>query len=64
MQVTRAPADVLATFSRRYREYYGDCLPGVYAVREDPYEERSPREGELEGAVEVFVILRERYKPF
>lgn len=64
MQVTRTPADVLATLSRRYREHYGDRLSGVYAVPEDPYEERSPTEGELEGAVEVFVILREPYEPF
>ena len=64
MQVTRTPADVLATLSRRYREHYGDRLAGVYAVPEDPYEDRSPTEGELEGAVEVFVVLREPYEPF
>ena len=64
MQVTRTPADVLATLSRRYREHYGDRLAGVYAVPEDPYEGLSPTEGELEGAVEVFVVLREPYEPF
>jgi hypothetical protein len=64
MQVTRTPADVLATLSRRYREHYGDRLAGVYAVPEDPYEERAPTENELEGAVEVFVVLKEPYEPF
>ena len=64
MQVTRTPADVLATLSRRYREHYGDRLAGVYAVPRDPYEERSPTEGELEGSVEVFVVLQEPYEPF
>ena len=64
MQTTRTPADVLATLSRHYREHYGDRLAGVYAVPRDPYEERSPTEGELEGSVEVFVVLQEPYEPF
>ena len=54
----------MATLSRRYREHCGDRLAGVYAVPEDPYEDRSPTEGELEGAVEVSVVLREPYEPF
>jgi hypothetical protein len=43
MQVTRTPADVLATLSRRYREHYGDRLVGIYAVPEFPFADEGPR---------------------
>jgi hypothetical protein len=66
MQVTRTPADVLATFSRRYREHYGDRLVGIFAVPEFPFSDEGPGDGgDDDGrAIEVVVILQEPYDPF
>lgn len=65
MQVTRTPADVLATLSRRYREHYGDRLVGIYAVPEFPFSDEGP-EGEDDDvrAIEVVVILKGPYDHF
>lgn len=65
MQVTRSPADVLVTLSRRYRDHYGDRLTGVYAVPEFPFSDEEP-EGEDDDvrAIEVVAILKEPYEPF
>jgi hypothetical protein len=65
MQVTRTPADVLATLSRRYREHYGDRLMGIYAVPEFPFSDEGP-EGEDDEvrAIEVLVILQGPYDHF
>ena len=41
MQVTRTPADVLATLSSRYREHYGERL-GIYAVPDFPLSDEGP----------------------
>ena len=65
MQVTRTPADVLATLSRRYREYYGDRVVGIYAVPEFPFSDEGPG-GDADDvrAIEVVVILQDPYDPF
>ncbi|MEF8817792.1 MAG: hypothetical protein V5A20_08985 [Salinibacter sp.] len=66
MQVTRTPADVLATLSRRYREHYGDRLVGIYAVPEFPFSDDTPEKTEDDDvrAIEVLVILHGPYDPF
>ncbi|MFP4228168.1 MAG: hypothetical protein ACLFTE_04980 [Salinivenus sp.] len=66
MQVTRTPADVLATLSRRYREHYGDRLVGIYAVPEFPFSDEGIEETEDDDvrAIEVLVILHDPYDPF
>ncbi|MCS4158900.1 hypothetical protein [Salinibacter ruber] len=66
MQVTRTPADVLATLSRRYREHYGDRLVGIYAVPELPFSDEGPEETEDDDvrAIEILVILQGPYDHF
>lgn len=65
MHVTRTPADVLATLSRRYREHYGDRLVAIYAVPEFPFSDEGPGgEDDDVRAIEVVVILGEPYEPF
>jgi hypothetical protein len=66
MQITRTPADVLASVSRRYRKHYGDRLAGVYAVPEFPFSDDAPEaeDGDDVQAIEVVVILRGEYEPF
>lgn len=65
MQVTRTPAEVLATPSRRYREHYGKRLVGIYAVPEFPFTDEGP-EGDDDDvrAIEVVVILQGPYEHF
>ena len=64
MQVTRTPADVLATLSRRYREHYGVRL-GIYAVPEFPFSDEGP-EGKDDdvSVIEVVVVLQGPYDHF
>ena len=66
MHVTRTPADVLATLSRRYREHYGDRLVGIYAVPEFPFSDEGPEETEDDDvrATEILVILQGPYDHF
>ncbi len=65
MQVTRTPADVLATLSRRYREHYGNRIVGIYAVPEFPFSDEGPGDEEDDvRAVEVVVILHGPYDHF
>ncbi len=66
MQVTRTPADILATLSRRYREHYGDRLIEIYAVPEFPFSDEGPEETEDDDvrAIEVVVLLEGPYDPF
>jgi hypothetical protein len=65
MQVTRTPADILATLSRRYREHYGERLAGIYAVPEFPFSDEGPeREDDDVNVIEVVVILQGPYDHF
>lgn len=64
MQVTRTPADVLATRSRRYQEKYGDRAVEIYTVPEDPYEPRSEEKEEYMGGIDVVIAFRESHDLF
>jgi hypothetical protein len=70
MAEDRALLQAESFFAGFFTDRHGDPLAALpRALRRSPgrgvwYQDRSPTEGELEGAVEVFVVLREPYEPF